>query len=86
MGLVAAGLIGAILSSVDSMMNSAATLITFDGYKRFVNPEANDEKLVKLGKITIGILVLGSAVLTIAVFDPNTNQPFIEYVLKNLQS
>ena len=82
-GLVAAGLIGAILSSVDSMMNSAATLITFDGYKRFVNPEASDEKLVRLGKIIIGILVLGSAVLTIVVFDPNTEQPFIEYVLKN---
>ena len=82
-GLVAAGLIGAILSSVDSMMNSAATLITFDGYKRFINPEASDEKLVRLGKIIIGILVLGSAILTIMVFDPNTNQPFIEYVLKN---
>jgi len=80
-GLVAAGLIGAILSSVDSMMNSAATLITFDGYKRFVNPEANDEKLVRLGKIIIGILVLGSAILTIVVFDPNTNEPFMNYVL-----
>ena len=82
-GLVAAGLIGAILSSVDSMMNSAATLIIFDGYKRFVNPEASDEKLVRLGKIIIGILVLGSAILTIVVFDPNTNEPFIEYVLSN---
>jgi SSS family solute:Na+ symporter len=82
-GLVAAGLIGAILSSVDSMMNSAATLIIFDGYKRFVNPEASDEKLVRLGKIIIGILVLGSAILTIVVFDPNANEPFIEYVLSN---
>ena len=80
-GLVAAGLIGAILSSVDSMMNSAATLITFDGYKRFVNPEASDEKLVRLGKIIIGILVLGSAILTIVVFDPNADEPFMNYVL-----
>ena len=80
-GLVAAGLIGAILSSVDSMMNSAATLITFDGYKRFVNPEASDEKLVRLGKVIIGILVLGSAILTIVVFDPNADEPFMNYVL-----
>ncbi|MEE2812988.1 MAG: hypothetical protein VX945_00680, partial [Verrucomicrobiota bacterium] len=58
-------------------------LIIFDGYKRFVNPEASDEKLVRLGKIIIGILVLGSAILTIVVFDPNTNEPFIEYVLSN---
>ena len=33
LGLVAAGLIGAILSTVDSMLNSAATIITFDVYK-----------------------------------------------------
>ena len=39
-GLVAAGLIGAILSSVDSMLNSAATLITFDIYKRFIKPSS----------------------------------------------
>ena len=80
-GLVAAGLIGAILSSVDSMMNSAATLITFDGYKRFVNPDADDKQLVRLGKWVIGLLVLGSAGLTIMVFDPNTNEPFMNYVL-----
>ena len=80
-GLVAAGLIGAILSSVDSMMNSAATLITFDGYKRFVNPKASEEKLVKLGKIIIAVLVVGSAALTILIFDPNTNEPFMKYVI-----
>ena len=80
-GLVAAGLIGAILSSVDSMMNSAATLITFDGYKRFVNPQASEEQLVKFGKIIIAVLVLGSAVLTILIFDPNTDEPFMKYVI-----
>jgi len=80
-GLVAAGLIGAILSSVDSMMNSAATLITFDGYKRFVNPKASEEKLVRLGKIIIAVLVLGSAALTILIFDPNTDEPFMKYVI-----
>ena len=36
-GLVAAGVIGAILSSIDSMMNSAATIISVDIWKRFVN-------------------------------------------------
>ena len=63
------------------MMNSAATLITFDGYKRFVNPDADDKQLVRLGKWVIGLLVLGSAGLTIMVFDPNTNEPFMNYVL-----
>jgi SSS family solute:Na+ symporter len=79
-GLVAAGLIGAILSSVDSMMNSAATLITFDFYKRFVNPEATDRQLIRMGRVLIGVMVTGCALLTIAVFDPNTKQLFFTYV------
>ena len=44
-GLIAAGMIGAILSSVDSMMNSAATIMTFDLYKKYLNPEADDQRL-----------------------------------------
>ena len=79
-GLVAAGLIGAILSSVDSMMNSAATLITFDFYKRFVNPEATDRQLIRMGRVLIGVMVTGCALLTIVVFDPNTKQLFFTYV------
>ena len=79
-GLVAAGLIGAILSSVDSMMNSAATLITFDFYKRFVNPEATDKQLIRMGRVLIGVMVIGCALLTIVVFDPNTKQLFFTYV------
>ena len=79
-GLVAAGLIGAILSSVDSMMNSAATLITFDFYKRFVNPQATDKQLIRMGRVLIGVMVVGCALLTIVVFDPNTKQLFFTYV------
>jgi len=82
-GLVAAGLIGAILSSVDSMMNSAATLVTFDFYKRFINPKATEEELVRLGKYIIGGLVISSAILTILLFDPNTQEPFFKYVAEN---
>jgi SSS family solute:Na+ symporter len=73
-------LIGAILSSVDSMLNSAATLITFDFYKRFVNPEATDKQLIRMGRMLIGVMVVGCALLTIAVFDPNTKQLFFTYV------
>ena len=79
-GLVAAGLIGAILSSVDSMMNSAATLITFDFYKRFVNPQATDRQLIRMGRMLIGVMVIGCALLTIVVFDPTTKQLFFTYV------
>jgi SSS family solute:Na+ symporter len=79
-GLVAAGLIGAILSSVDSMMNSAATLITFDFYKRFINPQATEKQLIRMGRVLIGVMVIGCALLTVVVFDPNTKQLFFTYV------
>lgn len=79
-GLVAAGLIGAILSSVDSMLNSAATLITFDVYKRFIKPEATDKQLIRVGRQCILLFVIGSAFLTIFIFDPNSEKPFFTYV------
>ena len=82
-GLVAAGLIGAILSSVDSMMNSAATLITFDIYKRFINPQATEKQLIRFGRFCIAAFVVGAAILTILVFDPNTKEPFFTYVAKH---
>jgi SSS family solute:Na+ symporter len=82
-GLVAAGLIGAILSSVDSMLNSAATLITFDIYKRFVNPDATEKQLIRTGRICITFFVVGSALLTIFIFDPNSREPFFTYVARH---
>ncbi len=82
-GLVAAGLIGAILSSVDSMLNSASTLITFDLYKKHINPKADDEQLVRMGRWLIVAMVVGAALLTILVFDPNSKEPFFTYVAKH---
>jgi len=82
-GLVAAGLIGAILSSIDSMLNSAATLITFDIYGRFINPQASEQQMIKVGRICITLFVIGSALLTIFIFDPNSREPFFTYVAKH---
>jgi len=79
-GLVAAGLVGAILSSIDSMLNSGATLITFDVYKRYLNPDATEKQLVRLGRICVAAFVIGSAVLAILIMDPNTDEHFFTYV------
>ena len=66
-----AGLIGAILSTIDSMVNSAATLITFDLYKRFARPDAGNAELLWLGRGLIALLIAVSAVLSVATFDPS---------------
>jgi SSS family solute:Na+ symporter len=75
-GLIAAGLIGAILSSIDSMMNSAATIVTFDIYKRYVEPEASERQLIWVGRASIVVFMTLAAVLAITVIDPESKENF----------
>jgi SSS family solute:Na+ symporter len=79
-GLVAAGLIGAILSSLDSMMNSGATIITFDFYKKYVNPEADEKKLILVGRIWIAVFLVVGAVLCVFTMDPNSEGSFFLHI------
>ena len=83
LGLVAAGLIGAILSTVDSMLNSAATIITFDIYKKYINPKADDTKLVWVGRVWIAIFIVVAGFVSIAIMDPNSKSPFFICVAAN---
>jgi SSS family solute:Na+ symporter len=82
-GLIAAGMIGAILSSLDSMMNSAATIVTFDLYKRYFNPDANGRKLISIGRISIVIFITIAGFLTIFTMDPNSQDSFFLHVAKH---
>jgi SSS family solute:Na+ symporter len=83
LGLVAAGLIGAILSTVDSMLNSAATIITFDIYKKYINPNADERKLIWVGRIWIAIFIVIAGLVSILIMDPNSKSPFFIYVAAN---
>jgi len=82
-GLIAAGMIGAILSSLDSMMNSAATIMTFDLYKKYINPEANDRKLISVGRMWIVIFIGLAGFITIYTMDPNSKDSFFLHVAKH---
>ena len=79
-GLVAAGLFGAILSSIDSLLNSGATLITFDIYRRYVRPDATERELVNVGRICIAVFVIGAALLSLFMMDPNREEHFFTFV------
>ncbi len=58
-GLFLAALFGAIQSTVNSVLNSTATIITLDMYKRWLHPAASDKELVKTGVLTsIGVLAI----------------------------
>jgi SSS family solute:Na+ symporter len=82
-GLIAAGMIGAILSSLDSMMNSAATIMTFDLYKKYVNPDADDRKLISIGRIWIITFIVLAGFITIYTMDPNSKGSFFLHVAKH---
>ncbi len=76
MGFIAAGLIGAILSSIDSMMNSSATIVTFDVYRRYVDPDASDAKLIQIGRVSIVLFVIVAALIAALLLDPNSEKHF----------
>ncbi len=56
-GLVVAGLIAALMSSLSSVFNSCSTLITLDIYKK-LRPETSERKLVLVGQGSTVVLVL----------------------------
>ena len=60
-GLVVAGLLAALMSSLSSVFNSCSTLITLDVYKK-LHPEASERQLVWIGRAaTVALVVLGMA-------------------------
>ena len=57
-GLFAAVVMGAVLSTFNSVLNSAATIFSIDIYQRHLNPNVSEIRLVKIGKITSAVLAL----------------------------
>lgn len=62
-GLFLAALFGAIQSTVNSVLNSSATIVTLDFYKRLLKPEASQQRLVRVGIATSATLLVISVVL-----------------------
>ncbi|MGL4732602.1 MAG: sodium:solute symporter family transporter, partial [Fusobacteriaceae bacterium] len=54
---------GAVLSTYNSLLNSAATLFCFDIYKPVINPNISDEKLIKIAKIVGTVLAIFSMII-----------------------
>lgn len=56
-GLVAGGLLAALMSSLAAVFNSCSTLFTMDIYKKF-KPDASERTLVFVGRIATGVVVI----------------------------
>lgn len=68
-GLVAGGLLAALMSSLAAVFNSCSTLFTIDIYKK-LKPDSTEKSLVLVGRIATGVVVV-SGVLWI---------PFMKFI------
>lgn len=62
-GLFAAVVLGAILSTFNSVLNSAATIFSLDIYKKMIRKTASDKELVRAGKLSSVALAVFSILI-----------------------
>ena len=62
-GLFAAVMVGAVLSTFNSVLNSSATLFSHDLYRTIIRPDADGRQLVKSGRICSIVLALGAMIV-----------------------
>jgi len=78
-GLSFAALTAAVVASLAGKANSIATIFTLDIYKKKINPEASDKKLVTIGKITVVVaMILGVVISPFLGIDKKGGFQFIQ--------
>lgn len=68
-GLSFAALTAAIVASLAGKANSIATIFTLDIYKKAINTEATDNKLVSLGKWSVVVAMALGVLMSLAIGD-----------------
>lgn len=69
-GFMFAALFGAVMSSLDSMLNSASTIFTIDIYKRHLSPAADEKAQLRMGQIVTAALVIIGCLIAPFLADP----------------
>ena len=67
LGLVIASLIAALMSTLSTHLNWGSSYVVHDWYNRFVDPEASEDRLVLIGRISTVVLMVLAAVLALAL-------------------
>ncbi|AOW17713.1 Na+/glucose cotransporter [Polaribacter vadi] len=82
-GLVAGGLMAALMSSLASVFNSCSTIFTIDIYKK-LKPHKSEKELLTIGKIATGIIVV-LGIIWIPIMEKIGGGVMYQY-LQNVQS
>ena len=78
-GLAFAALTAAVVASLAGKANSISTIFTLDIYKKKINPEADEKKLVWVGKITVVLaLIIGVVIAPFLGIDKKGGFEFIQ--------
>jgi SSS family solute:Na+ symporter len=62
-GLSFAALTAAVVASMAGKANSISTIFTLDIYKKYMNPTANEETLVRVGRIAVVVSMVAAVVI-----------------------
>lgn len=68
LGLVMAGIMAAIMSTVSSLLLQAGSIAARDIYQRFINPKMNDRQMVWVSRFIVLAVAVGGYV--VAAFEP----------------
>ncbi len=77
-GVAFAALTAAIVASLAGKANSISTIWSLDIYKKFINKEADDRKVVKIGRWAVIISMLVAALITPALRSLDQAYQFIQ--------
>ncbi|HMA61827.1 MAG TPA: sodium:solute symporter family protein [bacterium] len=67
LGVVIASLIAAYMSTMASQLNWGSSYIVNDFYKRFIDPEADEKRLVTVGRVSTVLLMLMTALVALVL-------------------
>ena len=67
LGLVAASLIAAYMSTIATHLNWGSSYLVQDFYVRFINPKADPKKQVLMGRLFMLVLLVGCAVMALVL-------------------
>ncbi len=76
-GFVLAALLGAIVSSLASMLNAASTIFSMDIYKKYLHRSAADKTLVFVGRVSVGVFVVIGCLIAPLLGDPKFGGIFL---------
>jgi SSS family solute:Na+ symporter len=75
-GFVTAALMGAVISSLASMLNAASTIFTMDLFREYIRPGASQKTLILIGRIVVLISVLVGCMIAPQLANPKFSGAF----------